>query len=170
MFKMIVAMSRDRGIGYCNSLPWKLQKDMNYFKKITVGKENNCVIMGKNTWFSLRSSISEPLPKRDKIIMSSNNLSVYTPNCKLVNNLQSVLDICKKNNYDENWIIGGQQIYETFIKEDIVDEIYITEIHNDFLCDRFFPELTNQFKLSHTTETLWENNSSFKFKIYRKLK
>ena len=37
MFKMIVAMSRNKGIGYGNSLPWKLQKDMKYFKKMTIG-------------------------------------------------------------------------------------------------------------------------------------
>ena len=73
---MIVAMCRNRGIGYDNGLPWKLRKDMKYFKRMTIGDGNNCVIMGKNTWYSLRTSITEPLPKRDKIIMSSKNIEI----------------------------------------------------------------------------------------------
>ena len=103
---MIVAMCRNRGIGYDNGLPWKLRNDMKYFKRMTIGDGNNCVIMGKNTWYSLRTSITEPLPKRDKIIMSSKNIEIFTPRCELANNLHQVLDICDKNNYKECWVIG----------------------------------------------------------------
>ena len=37
MFKMIVAISKNRGIGLGNSLPWKLKADMKYFKNTTLG-------------------------------------------------------------------------------------------------------------------------------------
>ena len=170
MFKMIVAMSRNRGIGYCNSLPWKLQKDMKYFKRMTKGKGNNCVIMGKNTWYSLRSSINEPLPKRDKIIMSSKNIGIFTPHCKLANNVQATIDICAKNSYDERWVIGGEQIYNTFMDNDLVDEIYITQIDNDYMCDTFFPEIPSNFILVTSTESVWEENVSFRFERYQKEK
>ena len=51
--KLIVAFSRNYGIGYKNKIPWLLKKDLNYFKKLTIGNGNNAVIMGKNTWKSM---------------------------------------------------------------------------------------------------------------------
>ena len=168
MFKMIVAMSRNRGIGYGNSLPWKLQNDMKYFKRMTIGNGNNCVIMGKNTWYSLRSSINEPLPKRDKIIMSSKNIGIFTPHSELANNLQATIDICAKNSYNERWVIGGEQIYNTFLDNDLVDEIYITQINKDYTCDTFFPPIPNNFILISTTESVKEKDVSFRYERYQK--
>ena len=56
---IIVAACKNRGIGINNTLPWKLKKEMKYFKEVTIGKGNSAVVMGKNTWFSLK----RPLPK-----------------------------------------------------------------------------------------------------------
>ena len=64
--KIVVAACRNRGIGFKNKLPWTIKKEMNYFKNLTIGeqmqsntKSRNAVVMGKNTWFSLK----KPLPK-----------------------------------------------------------------------------------------------------------
>jgi dihydrofolate reductase len=39
---LIVAMSdHDRGIGYNGQLPWRLSKDMSFFKKMTIGNQGN---------------------------------------------------------------------------------------------------------------------------------
>ena len=50
---IIVAVCRNQGIGFKNTLPWKLKKELKYFKILTKGNGNNAVIMGKNTCFSL---------------------------------------------------------------------------------------------------------------------
>ena len=58
---LIVAMCKNNGIGYNNELPWKILSDLKKFKKLTQGKGNNAVIMGKNTYESIKKS----LPNRD---------------------------------------------------------------------------------------------------------
>jgi dihydrofolate reductase len=49
-------------------MPWKSQKDMQFFFKKTI---NNVVIMGKNTYFTLPEK-SRPLKDRLNIILTSN--------------------------------------------------------------------------------------------------
>ncbi len=168
MLKMIVAISKNRGIGLGNSLPWKIKTDMDYFKDKTIGKGNNCVIMGKNTWKSFNSQIREPLPKRDKIVMSSNNLNLTTANTQSAKNIHELYALCNKKRYDDIFVIGGEQIYSKFLEEGLVDIVYITEIEKDYKCDTFFPRLPNDFYISHTTETEWENNIGFRFTTWRK--
>ena len=52
---LIVAMCKNNGIGYKNELPWKISSDLKKFKKLTQGKGNNAVIMGKNTYESIKN-------------------------------------------------------------------------------------------------------------------
>ena len=54
IFNAIAAISKNKGIGLNNKLPWKLKEDLIRFKKITIGNGNNSVIMGKNTWNSIK--------------------------------------------------------------------------------------------------------------------
>ncbi len=67
MFNAIVAISKNKGIGINNKLPWKLNNDMSRFKILTVGNNNNSIIMGYNTW----KSINKILPNRHMYILST---------------------------------------------------------------------------------------------------
>lgn len=94
--KLIVAMCKNCGIGYHNSIPWKIKKDLLYFSNKTTGEygkykknvasehantgtistisnkdiKRNAIIMGKNTWLSL-PKYPQPLKNRDNIILST---------------------------------------------------------------------------------------------------
>jgi dihydrofolate reductase len=46
---VIAAMSINRGIGLEGKIQWHCRKDMKYFKRLTIGKGNNAVLMGKFT-------------------------------------------------------------------------------------------------------------------------
>ena len=72
---MIVAIARNSGIGWKNTIPWRLGADLKYFKKKTIGNGNNAIVMGQNTWLSLTNSSKKMvfLPKRDNIILSKKN-------------------------------------------------------------------------------------------------
>ena len=58
IFNLIVAHTfKDNGIGKGNQLPWKLKKELLYFKKVTTQTTDddiihyvNSVIMGRKTW------------------------------------------------------------------------------------------------------------------------
>lgn len=71
---IIVATSTNYGIGYDNKMCWNMPEELKNFKKITSdvndNNKKNCVIMGKNTWYSLPK---RPLANRINIIVSSND-------------------------------------------------------------------------------------------------
>lgn len=52
--------------------------------------------------------------------------------------------------YENIWIIGGSQIYDSFMTENnnktsnlLIDEFYITYIDKEYKCDTFFPLIEN---------------------------
>jgi dihydrofolate reductase/thymidylate synthase len=74
-FDIIVAATKDWGIGKNGGIPWRLRGDMNYFRKITTETKNpqlrNCCIMGRKTYFSIPEKF-RPLPDRLNVIISRN--------------------------------------------------------------------------------------------------
>ena len=50
-FDLVFARSLNYGIGFQNSIPWKLPADLKMFKKITCsGPHMNSIIMGRKTF------------------------------------------------------------------------------------------------------------------------
>tara|TARA_B100000902_G_scaffold245572_1_gene232508 strand:- start:295 stop:873 length:579 start_codon:yes stop_codon:yes gene_type:complete len=168
---IIVAMCKNRGIGYKNQLPWKLKNEMQYFKKLTIGNGNNAVVMGKNTWLSLND---RPLKNRDNIILSNTMSSAITheDTYVLYNKEYSepnILEWSGMFKYDKMWIIGGESIYNRFINTEHIDKIFLTEIDQEFECDTFFPHIPSNFKLLEESNKMYEKNISYKFKVYKNL-
>ena len=60
---LIWAMARNRVIGRDNALPWRLPDEMQYFKRMTLGKP---VIMGRKQW----QAMDKPLAKRSNIVIT----------------------------------------------------------------------------------------------------
>src|SRR5690625_6838782 len=63
MISLLVAMDRNRVIGFEEDMPWHLPKDLAYFKEKTIGKS---IIMGRKTF----DSIGRALPKRNNIVLT----------------------------------------------------------------------------------------------------
>jgi len=61
---IVVAMDRGGVIGRDGKLPWYLPNDLQYFKRITMGKP---IVMGRKT----HESIGRPLPGRANIEQQS---------------------------------------------------------------------------------------------------
>ena len=211
--KLIVAMCKNGGIGYRNEIPWKIKKDLLYFRNKTTGEygkymrniknsttntsvsiendlKKNAIIMGKNTWLSL-PKYPDPLKNRDNIILSTSipESIVCNSDFDLVvhfSSISRIMSFCispgpipvventryeclkkheenekceinrksivKKYNslYDEIWIIGGTQIYNIFVNENmekgnniLINEFCITYIDKYYECDTFFPRIEN---------------------------
>ena len=162
--KIIVALCKNYGIGLNNKLPWKIRHDLIYFKNKTIGDGNNAVLMGKNTWNSLPK---KPLPNRMNCVLST-SLNLDTNNSKSFKNSKDFDEYIEKNNFDDVWVIGGEKIYNKYIYHPKVNELYITKIRNDILCDTYFPEIPFYFELSETSKTYNQKNIQFCFEIYKK--
>jgi len=158
---IIVAMCKNRGIGFKNTIPWYLPTDLERFKDLTTSQSRvliNNVIMGRKTWDSLPKKV-KPLPKRKNIIISSKKNIINNKNVVIHNNIESI----KEYNSVNTWIIGGNAIYKYCLDHNLVNNIFLTVIHDEYKCDVFFPELPENFKLHIETPIEIENNIRFNY-------
>lgn len=145
---IIVASTLEYGIGYENKLCWNIPGELKYFRHITTSCLNkntkNCIIMGKNTWYSLPKA---PLKDRINIIISSKDYDKITkeiedkPDVCIFKTIEDALIYIESNDIIErSFIIGGAQLYNTFLEKHIKDikSIYWSIIHDkSYTCDRF---------------------------------
>lgn len=181
---IIAAMcNKTRGIGYNNTLPWNIKKDLKYFQKLTIGNNNNAIIMGKNTW----NSLPKTLNKRKNIILSSTlqpikNIpynQIKKNNVSIFNNYNDLMFHLEKQSFDDIWIIGGEQIYNLFLKQNLVSSIYITSIETNkpMSFDTYFPTISDSFTLNYKSSKFEENiihgpwliKYKYNFEIYNKI-
>ncbi|MGB0523637.1 MAG: dihydrofolate reductase [Flammeovirgaceae bacterium] len=131
---IIVATAANSAIGKDNDLPWHLPADLKHFKRLTSGHH---IIMGRKTY----ESIGRPLPNRTSLIVSRNpNYAVE--GCFTFTSLEKALDFAQQAGEEEAFLIGGAQLYELALAENLVDNIYLTEVATTVDGDAFFPTLT----------------------------
>ena len=94
-FQIVVAATRQLGIGVNGDLPWKVSGDMKYFKELTKvtrdRAKRNAVVMGRNTWESIPEKF-RPLPGRLNVVLSrsaQNNENVDSYNTNVLLGLAS---------------------------------------------------------------------------------
>jgi dihydrofolate reductase len=127
---LIVAMAENRVIGRNNQMPWHLSADLKHFKQITLGHP---VIMGRLT----HEAIGRPLPGRTNIVISRNP-AYQAENCLVMESLASAMDAgC--NLSEEVFVIGGGALYAETLP--IADLLYLTQLHQAFEGDTFFPAM-----------------------------
>lgn len=164
-FSIIAACDCMMGIGKNNRLPWKIPKELDFFKKTTTSiYRDNYVIMGYNTWKSIPREF-KPLTNRknivltrceekiDKLYQEYNNsleLECFTNIDELVHFSKNIVN---KNTVGNNhkykyktptfWIIGGNSLYKEFLLNNkynvYVKEIILTNINYHYKCDTFIP-------------------------------
>lgn len=178
---LIVAVDIKFGIAKNNNIPWLIKEDFNFFSDVTKRQffknRKNVVIMGKNTWKEIPKDF-RGLPNRINIIisttMTSNELiNDNTTNAEsyLVKTIEECLELCHKLNPGKVFVGGGVNIIDEFIKRNIVDEIYLTQISNDFNCDKFISQesieiMNKNFYTPFDKEfLLTDMNSELKFNI-----
>ena len=164
LISMIAAMGSNRVIGKDNDIPWHLPDDFNYFKTTT---QDHCVIMGRKNWESLPPRF-QPLPNRTNIVITRQG-SYSAHGAIVVSSLEEALEIARKKNEQETFIIGGGEIYRMGLK--LADRIYLTEINGAFDGQVTFPELNNYdwkevSRIHHSEDE--KHKFSFDFVIYER--
>lgn len=147
------------GIGYKDKLPWPyLKSDMHHFVSLTKG---HIVVMGYNTFLSIKTAplagrFNIVIIKKGTIINKLHSLCLFIDEddlMNLINIKNSPSSPIKKDIY----IIGGMQIFNKFI--DLIDVLYLTQVHGVFECDKYIDLkiIQNKFELTHCGETITTN-------------
>ena len=126
---IVVAMTRDRVIGYKGQLPWRLPRDLKHFRRLTIRKP---IIMGRKTY----ESLGRPLPDRRNIVLSHHSFVAPT-DVLVAHSVDEALSLARNEAVGEAMIIGGGQIYEAFL--DCCRTIHLTLVDGNFPGDTFFP-------------------------------
>ena len=125
---IIAALDKNNAIGKDNKLLCYLPADLKHFKNTTTGCT---IVMGRKTYESLPNGA---LPNRRNVVLTRDK-DYKCEGCEIVHSVNEVFNICKED--DEVFIIGGEQIYKLFIEK--VDKLFLTQVHNEFDADTFFP-------------------------------
>lgn len=160
----ILAMDLNNGIGIKNQLPWKIKEEINFFKEKT---ENNIVVMGKNTFLSLK----KPLKNRINIVLSNDQDFLLDIEKKkqtdkqfehvmVKNNLDFLKELKKINKQSKVFIIGGKTLYEKSF--DLCDKIYVSIIDNIYECDTYI-EYNFEEKFEVNNIQLFEDFAVYEF-------
>jgi dihydrofolate reductase len=155
---LIVAVSENGVIGKNNDLIWRLPKDLAFFKNTTIGHH---VIMGRKNFESIPHKF-KPLINRTNIIVSR-NINYVAPGCIVVRSIEDAIEIAKKNNDDEPFIIGGGEIYKLALESNLVDKIYLTKVHHVFEGDTFFPKLNNNWQEVNIIKNKADENHDYDY-------
>ena len=131
---LIVAKASNNVIGANNDLIWDLPRDMQFFKDTTTGHP---IIMGRRNYDSIPPKW-RPLPNRENCIVTRKE-NFEAEKCLVFRSVEDALDHYKDTD-QKVVIIGGGQIYKYALDNDLVDEMFITFIDQEFEGDTLFPE------------------------------
>jgi dihydrofolate reductase len=131
LIKILVAFDENRVIGKNNALIWHLPADLQRFKTLTTG---HVIIMGRKTY----ESIGRPLPNRTTIAITRQE--TFNPEGILVSHsLEEAILKAKSISREDIYIVGGAEIYQMSLA--VADQILVTQLHDIFDGDTYFPEI-----------------------------
>ena len=132
MLKILVAFDENRVIGKNNALIWHLPADLKRFKALTTG---HVIIMGRKTF----ESIGRPLPNRTTIVISRQH-DLQIDGVILAHSVEEAILKAKSLTREDIYIVGGAEIYALSLP--VADQILVTQLHDIFEGDAFFPEIS----------------------------
>ncbi|PEF30329.1 hypothetical protein CON39_11695 [Bacillus thuringiensis] len=141
MITMIACVDKNMGIGKGDGLLVHLPKDLEHFKKTTLGQ---LCVFGKTTYETLPK---KPLPDRHSIVLTRDR-DAYYEGCSVACNVEEILRVAKASNI---FICGGGYVYKQFMP--YADELIISHMKEGFDADTFFPEID---------KSIWEDYDSEK--------
>lgn len=157
ILSIIVAMAHSQVIGLNNQMPWHLPADLAWFKKNTLNKP---VIMGRKTF----ESIGKPLPNRHNIVISRQSAVNSNPNISWVKSIDEAIQLTKKLNANEVFIIGGGNIYNQVLP--LVNRLYLTHIDAYLQGDTYFPDyLPEQWQLIYQEDHKADDKNPYPYQF-----
>ncbi|MFB6245830.1 MAG: dihydrofolate reductase [Candidatus Nanohaloarchaea archaeon] len=130
--KVIVAAVAENGtIGMNGDIPWHIPEDLERFREITTG---SLVLMGRGTYESLPDP-HRPLPDRTNIVLTRSGVDEDVVEAESLE--EAYREAATRS--EKVFIIGGESVYRQTLED--ADRMEITEVHESFNGDTFFPEI-----------------------------
>jgi dihydrofolate reductase len=123
--KAIACKAANDMIGSNGTIPWKMPKDMQHFKKSTIG---HTILVGRRTW----ESFPKALPGRKTIIWSSRPIEGMPT-------VQTLGDIEQIELQGDLWVCGGFEVYKATMP--YWTELVLTQLKKPFDGDVYFPKI-----------------------------
>ncbi|GLT92084.1 hypothetical protein SLE2022_099410 [Rubroshorea leprosula] len=179
-YQVVVAATRDMGIGKDGKLPWRLPSDLKFFKELTLTTSDpwkkNAVVMGRRTWESIPPEY-RPLPGRLNVVLTRSGSSDVGTGENLVScrSFPAALQLLAKAPYclsvETVFVIGGGQLLREALNAQGCEAIHITEIGTSIDCDTFIPAIDfSCFQPWYSSAPLVENNIPFSFVTYARVR
>ncbi|OAE31014.1 hypothetical protein AXG93_1502s1140 [Marchantia polymorpha subsp. ruderalis] len=175
-FQIVLAVSRNWGLGVNGDLPWHLPLDLKHFTKVTTetrsSSKRNAVVMGRKSWDALPKKY-RPLKRRFNVVLSRTSKQVdddsgSTVVCESVHSALTLLATPQYASEIETvFIIGGGQILRETMSASLCDAIHLTEVDAEVECDTFSPPVDRSiFTPWYASAPIVENNLRYSFVTY----
>ncbi len=136
----VVAIGKNRELGYEGKLLWHIPDDLKRFKELTLGHP---IIMGRKTFESILGyTQGKPLPGRTNIVVTRDAGWKYE-GVIVAPSLDEAIAKAKEMDTEEIHIGGGAQIYEQALP--YIDKLYLTLVDDEKEADTFFPPYEKEF-------------------------
>ncbi len=119
---MIMAMDNAKLIGKGGGMPWDISTDLQYFKRVTMGKP---MIMGRVTF----DSLGRPLPGRPHIVVTRDPDWQFD-GVEVAHSLEKAFTAASNHEGDEVMVIGGASLCAAAMKN--TERLYLTVIDHLF--------------------------------------
>lgn len=158
MLTIIAAVGDNSELGYNNDLIWHFKEDMKFFRSKTT---EHRIIMGRKTFDSLNGL----LPKRKHVVLTTSADWAFE-GVEVAHSSAEILSKYK-DSPEENFIIGGAQIYSMFLP--YADRMYLTRVHSTCeKADAFFPQFSDSDWKIETISSFEENDIVCEIKKYER--
>ena len=135
---LVAAVAENGVIGRDGALPWRLNSDMQHFRRLTLGRP---VVMGRKTY----ESIGKPLKDRTNIVISRDP-GYAAEGIVVAHSLEAAMELAREDasrrGADSIAIIGGAGIFSDGLR--FADRLEITLVHASPPGDTFFPAIDGE--------------------------
>jgi dihydrofolate reductase len=155
MIRCIAAIDNKRGVATSTGIPWHLPGDAAYFRDQT---RHGLIVMGGATYVEF----AQPLHQRTNFVLTTRPDALregFEP-------IASLDQLRSEQPGEEIWVIGGAGVFATTIAR--ADELYLTQVLDDFHCTKFFPAYRDQFTRFDEGDTHEEGGVSYRFEKWRR--
>eukprot|EP00050_Salpingoeca_kvevrii_P017336 m.64231 g.64231 ORF g.64231 m.64231 type:complete len:342 (-) comp7504_c0_seq3:139-1164(-) len=167
----VLAGTATGGIGIRGDLPWRIGRDMAFFRRITCETTNptlrNAVVMGRKTWDSIPARF-RPLVSRLNVVITRNPTRDGLEIAETAANLDDAIEKATKGKDVETvFIVGGAGIYKEALERNLCDVVYWTAVKGEFECDVFvMPLQESEWHKHPLSEELTQGGIQFQFFRY----